>query len=93
MRTPVRRKRYADSCATMSRRSIEMAVVDALTGLYNRRYLEASSAGSSTQARRKTGRSPLMMFDIDHFKTVNDVHGHAAGDNVLQAPSRPDQEN
>lgn len=61
-----------------------LATTDALTGLYNRRFLDATLHTEYTRAVR--GRSPLavVMFDIDHFKRFNDTHGHDLGDRVLQ---------
>lgn len=62
----------------------ENALRDAMTGLYNRRFLEeyASALVSGTQ-RRKSALSVLML-DLDFFKQVNDTHGHEAGDRVLK---------
>jgi two-component system cell cycle response regulator len=87
VRTLMRRKRYADGLRQNVETSIEMAVVDALTGLYNRRYLDGALPGLVEEARRTRRPLALMMFDIDHFKTVNDVYGHAAGDQLLQGLS------
>ena len=87
VRTLMRRKRYADGLRQNVETSIEMAVVDALTGLYNRRYLDGALPGLVEEARRKRRPLAMMMFDIDHFKTVNDVYGHAAGDQSLQGLS------
>ena len=84
VRTQMRRKRYADSLRRGVESSIEMAVVDALTGLYNRRYLDGVLPALVDEARRKGRPLTLMMFDIDHFKTVNDVYGHAAGGQLLR---------
>ncbi|VTZ50835.1 Diguanylate cyclase [Methylocella tundrae] len=84
VRTQLRRKRYADGLRQNVEASIEMAVVDALTGLHNRRYLDGALAALLEEAKRKAKPLTLMMFDIDHFKTVNDVHGHEAGDQLLQ---------
>jgi two-component system cell cycle response regulator len=50
----------------------------------NRRYLDGVLSGLVDEARRKGRPLALMMFDVDHFKTVNDVYGHAAGDQLLQ---------
>lgn len=55
------------------------AVTDSLTGLYNRRYLEASGAGMGTR-----GPASLLMVDLDQFKEVNDQLGHEVGDEVLR---------
>jgi diguanylate cyclase (GGDEF)-like protein len=69
----------------------EMALVDALTKLRNRRYLQEFMTGEVEQVQRQwshpTGsrkRLVLMMVDLDHFKEVNDKHGHDAGDQVLR---------
>lgn len=61
-----------------------LAITDALTGLNNRRFLDATLRTEYNRAVR--GRVPLsvIMFDIDHFKRFNDTHGHELGDRVLQ---------
>jgi two-component system cell cycle response regulator len=83
-RTQIRRWRYHNQLRRTYERSIEMALTDGLTGLYNRRYLTAHLDGQIT--RMESGGKPmsLIMFDIDLFKKVNDSHGHAVGDAVLQ---------
>jgi len=64
--------------------SLEMAVTDQLTGLYNRRYL-ASHLSAMFDRAYWTGRPlSVMVIDIDHFKSVNDIHGHDVGDRVLK---------
>ena len=61
-----------------------LGLVDPLTGLNNRRYFDARLSEEIGQARR-TGRPLACLFlDIDHFKQVNDTHGHGVGDRVLQ---------
>jgi diguanylate cyclase (GGDEF)-like protein len=62
--------------------------IDPLTGLYNRRYLAEQASRVWRQARRDGTRVVAMMLDLDHFKKVNDAHGHSAGDAVLQAVAR-----
>jgi diguanylate cyclase (GGDEF)-like protein len=62
--------------------------VDPLTGLHNRRYLAEQAGRVWRQARRDGTRVVAMVLDLDHFKRVNDAHGHAAGDALLQAVSR-----
>ncbi len=57
---------------------------DPLTGLYNRRMLEESGARLYEEQRREGGDFSLVMFDVDHFKTLNDTLGHMAGDEMLQ---------
>ena len=63
----------------------DKAVRDALTGLYNRRYLEESLEREVSRAKRSGLPLGVMMMDIDHFKRCNDTFGHAAGDAVLRA--------
>ena len=84
-RTQIRRKRYQDSLRANFHRSLSLAVTDSLTGLYNRRYLEAHLGNQ--MARVMQGGKPfaLLMIDIDGFKPVNDTFGHAAGDELLRA--------
>lgn len=62
-----------------------LARTDELTGLNNRRSFTELASRALEQAKRYARPIALVMFDIDHFKHVNDTHGHAAGDRVLQA--------
>jgi diguanylate cyclase (GGDEF)-like protein/PAS domain S-box-containing protein len=64
---------------------LQLSNSDALTGLFNRRYLDEALAHEFNRARE--GRRPLsvLMFDIDHFKKFNDSYGHDQGDRVLKA--------
>jgi diguanylate cyclase (GGDEF)-like protein len=59
--------------------------LDPLTGLYNRRFLVEQAPRIWRQARREGTRVAAMVLDLDHFKRLNDAHGHAAGDAVLHA--------
>jgi len=82
--TQLRRKRYVDQLRSSFQASLEMAVTDPLTGLYNRRYLASHLAAMFDRAFW-TGRPlSVMVLDIDHFKLVNDAKGHDVGDQVLQ---------
>lgn len=60
------------------------SVRDALTGLFNRRYLEETLDRELWRATRKSGTLGLLMIDVDHFKQFNDTHGHEAGDAILR---------
>ena len=61
------------------------AAYDALTGLFNRRSTYEALATMITRALRGRTRLTVVMFDLDHFKDINDTYGHAAGDTVLRA--------
>jgi two-component system cell cycle response regulator len=61
-----------------------LSITDALTGAYNRRYLMEQLPRELDRCRRYAYPLSLLMCDIDHFKEINDVRGHAAGDDVLQ---------
>ncbi|MBV5345242.1 MAG: diguanylate cyclase, partial [Rhodoferax sp.] len=62
----------------------EMAFRDGLTGLYNYRYFQELMDREVSLSRRHHLGLSLMLFDIDHFKDVNDTHGHPVGDQVLR---------
>jgi diguanylate cyclase (GGDEF)-like protein len=65
-----------------------LAMTDALTGAYNRRYFTRHLGRELKRAQRFGGDVSLLMLDIDHFKQVNDTHGHVVGDVVLRKMSR-----
>ncbi|MGH7560998.1 MAG: GGDEF domain-containing protein [Gemmatimonadales bacterium] len=60
------------------------AIVDAVTGLYNRRFFETELAHEVERCRRYGGWLSLLLIDLDQFKKINDRHGHAVGDRILQ---------
>jgi diguanylate cyclase (GGDEF)-like protein len=62
-----------------------LARVDVLTGLRNRRDIEDTLLSALSAARRRHSSLAVLLVDIDHFKRVNDTHGHQAGDAVLTA--------
>lgn len=64
------------------------ALKDALTGLWNRRFYDATVGNEVARADRHGHPMSLLVIDVDHFKGVNDQHGHAVGDQVLQAVAR-----
>jgi diguanylate cyclase (GGDEF)-like protein len=63
----------------------EQAITDPLTGAFNRRHLQVVLAAAVERRSRSGERASLLLFDIDRFKDVNDVLGHAQGDRVLQS--------
>lgn len=68
------------------------ATVDALTGAYNRNKIEQLLEGEIERAVRYKSTLSLILFDLDHFKTVNDTYGHLSGDYVLKTVIRIIQE-
>ncbi len=64
-----------------------MATTDSLTGLFNRRHMIALTEKILARHHRRPSNLTLMLMDIDHFKQVNDLHGHDTGDRVLEAVS------
>jgi two-component system cell cycle response regulator len=93
VKTQVRKKRYLDALRARLDQSMELAVTDQLTGLHNRRYMRAQI--ESFVKRSNMGGMPVsvLLCDIDHFKKVNDIHGHGAGDDVLREFGRRLSEN
>jgi diguanylate cyclase (GGDEF)-like protein len=69
--------------ASYHRELLNQAVFDGLTGFYNRRQSREMLEHAFDRGRREPGRLRLMILDLDHFKPVNDRHGHLAGDRVL----------
>lgn len=65
-----------------------IAATDELTGLANRRFFNENLSVMMSAARRHKFPLSLIMVDLDHFKTVNDTHGHSEGDRVLQGFAR-----
>ncbi|HEX2216130.1 MAG TPA: PleD family two-component system response regulator [Xanthobacteraceae bacterium] len=84
VRTQIRRKRYSERLRDNVQLSIEMAVIDALTGLHNRRYMEAHLGALVEQAAARGKPLAVLVLDIDFFKPINDSYGHDAGDEVLR---------
>jgi diguanylate cyclase (GGDEF)-like protein len=62
----------------------QIAILDKLTGLYNRRKLDEVLATEIARSERYGNQFGVIILDIDHFKHVNDIHGHLVGDQVLQ---------
>ncbi len=83
-------RRYKDLSDEIEERAVaetlahSLAVTDPLTGLLNRRTIGEETADLIDAARRKQKSIAFLMLDLDNFKTINDVHGHSAGDVVLK---------
>ncbi len=83
MAAALRMKRVQDELAAKNAQLAEMAVTDALTGVFNRRQLDSMLDEMFEHSVRLHEPLSLALFDIDHFKSVNDNYGHQAGDVVL----------
>jgi two-component system cell cycle response regulator len=84
VRTLIKRKSYADALRDRLEESLEMAVTDPLTGLYNRRYVVSRLRQGLDVLERSGEPVSVALIDIDHFKRINDGWGHQAGDRVLK---------
>jgi two-component system cell cycle response regulator len=84
VRTQIKRKRHCDYLRDRLEESVELAATDALTGLNNRRYMEAHLEVLEAAARSGGEPLSLIVVDVDNFKIINDTYGHAAGDSVLR---------
>ncbi|BCB19621.1 PleD family two-component system response regulator [Bosea sp. ANAM02] len=84
VRTQVRRKRFTERLRDSVQSSMEMAVMDQLTGLHNRRFMDNRLAVMFDESALRARSLSLLVLDIDHFKSVNDSWGHDAGDEVLR---------
>jgi two-component system cell cycle response regulator len=82
--TQIKRKRYTDRLRFNVTRSMELAVTDPLTGLYNRRHMDNQLAVQVTNAASRGKAVAVLALDVDFFKPINDTHGHDVGDRVLQ---------
>ncbi|MEM8824686.1 MAG: diguanylate cyclase [Pseudomonadota bacterium] len=83
LRTQLARKRRADQMRDTLDSGLRMAVTDPLTGLHNRRYGLHHLDRVAARCRAQGLRAGIILMDVDHFKRVNDTHGHPVGDRVL----------
>ena len=86
--TQIKRKRYTDRLRTNVARSMEMAVTDPLTGLYNRRHMDNQLEIQLANADARGSPLSILTLDVDFFKPINDTHGHDVGDRVLKELAR-----
>lgn len=83
-----RLKAEQEMALATARRAQELANTDPLTGLANRRYAMSEIDRAIMVARKEMSPVSLVVFDLDHFKAINDTHGHIAGDRVLAKVAR-----
>ncbi len=83
VRTQLRRFRYAKELRDSVSNTMQLAIIDELTGLYNRRYFDRHLELLLKKASQQQRKMAVMMLDIDYFKNVNDKYGHDVGDKIL----------
>jgi len=85
VRRLLRLKRHWDQLSARCNQALRLAITDSLTGLYTHGFLQESLQRHLAFARRHDRPLSLLFADIDHFKQINDRHGHSAGDEVLKS--------
>jgi two-component system cell cycle response regulator len=83
LKQQLQRKRQRESWRDDMRQGLRAALRDPLTGLFNRRYALPHLARTARNASAKKQSFAVMLADLDHFKRINDTHGHLVGDRVL----------
>ena len=84
VRTQIKKRRYTERLRDNVQTSIELAITDGLTGLFNRRYMETHLRTLVEQSVARNKPITVLVLDIDYFKAINDSYGHDAGDDVLR---------
>ncbi|AXI45911.1 diguanylate cyclase response regulator [Sulfitobacter sp. SK012] len=84
----LRRKRMADQLRKTVRTGLRAAMFDPLTGLHNRRYAMPHLSRIAEHSAANARPFAVMLADMDHFKRINDIYGHASGDAVLVETAR-----
>jgi len=84
IKTQVRRKRYQDALRKLQEDQLNLSVIDPLTGLHNRRYLDTYLPKQVKASHEQNKRISVMFLDIDDFKMVNDTYGHDVGDEIIK---------
>ena len=82
------RHRHSERLEQALREQEQLAVMDSLTGLYNRRFLDAELQLELDRGARSQEPVGILLCDLDHFKQVNDRYGHLVGDSVLREVAR-----
>ncbi len=93
LQTQAKRKFQADKLRETVRDGLRLAVIDPLTGLFNRRYAQSHLKRIAQRAISHDRHFAVMLLDLDRFKVINDTYGHAAGDVVLKEVSKRIKDN
>lgn len=88
MKALISRKKEGDKQRDTAQRSLIWAMTDALTGLYNRRYAMPRLSEIAAQSASARESFAVILIDLDRFKLINDIYGHASGDTVLATIAR-----
>ncbi|MGD0272524.1 MAG: diguanylate cyclase [Gaiellaceae bacterium] len=84
----IERHRHSEQLVQALREQEQLAVMDSLTGLYNRRFLDAELQLELDRGGRSQEPVGILLCDLDHFKRINDRYGHLVGDSVLREVAR-----
>lgn len=88
LRFQLRKKESTEKLRATVKKDLRAAHTDPLTGLYNRRFAIPHVANIAREAEDERSGYALMLADLDHFKKINDAHGHVAGDAILAEAAR-----
>jgi len=83
LKTNEQLKKQSQELEEINKEFKELAITDPLTAIYNRMHFEEQMKNDVEMTRRHGSANSLLLIDIDHFKTINDKHGHQCGDEVL----------
>lgn len=85
-------REWIENNSKMMKRLEELATYDSLTGIFNRQAIDSKLNYAISKVRRYPAPLSIILFDIDHFKKINDTYGHAVGDSVLKELSQVSQQ-